>query len=176
MTTESDTTVPVNFEIDRRDLFRVSMELAKSRLLVAIILVAVLIGGLVYFFLLIGEGEMLMKTSPLFVGIPLIAWGGQILRLHAFARKYVAGLTESQRQFRFTFTSGRDGYDLIRGDSSSYTSWTDVLRVSEKPAHFLIYLNRFEAGILPKRGFRPVDIPTFRELVRSKLGVRAQVA
>src|SRR6266576_2385982 len=100
MTPEDDATVLVNFEIDRSDLFRVNMELAKWRFLVGVILIAVLACSVVYFFFLIGEREILLQTSPLFIGVPLIVWGGQILRLHATARKYVSALSESQRHVK----------------------------------------------------------------------------
>jgi hypothetical protein len=174
MTPKNESIVLVNFQIDHRDIFRVSMELAKWRFLVGIIIIATLVFCLVYFFLLIGEQEILLKTSPLFIGVPLVGFGGQILRLHASARKYVSALSESQRQLQFMFDSTSGGYDLIRGASSSHIVWIDVLKVVEKPAYFLVYLNRFEVGILPKRGFRPIDIPAFRDIVRSRLGVRAE--
>lgn len=176
MTPEDDETVMVNFEIERRDLFRVNMGLAKWRFLVGLILIAVLACSVIYFFFLIGEREILLQTSPLFIGVLLVVWGGQILRLHATARKYVSGLSESQRHLQFKFESGSDGYDLRRGESYSHIAWKDVQKVSEKPAYFLIYLSRFDVGILPKRGFLPIDIPTFRDIVRSRLGIRAQVS
>jgi hypothetical protein len=54
-------------------------------------------------------------------------------------------------------------------ESFGHTAWKDVMKVVEKSRYFLIYLNRFEVGILPKRGFQPADIPVFREIARSKL-------
>ncbi len=176
MTPQDHSSVVVNFEIDHRDLFRAHLELAKWRFLLGIIVIAVLSCGVIYFFLQIGEREILWETSPLFIDLPLVALGGQILRLHASARKYVAALPESQRQAQLRFDSRSDGYDLTRGASSSHVAWKDILSISEKPSYFLIRQNRFEAGILPKRAFRPSDIPTFRNIVQSRLGVRAQVS
>ena len=176
MTPQDHSSVVVNFEIDHRDLFRASLELAKWRFLLGIIVVAVLSCGVIYFFLLIGERDILLETSPLFIGLPLVALGGQILRLHASARKYVAALPESQRQVQLRLDSRSDGYDLIRGESSSHIAWKDVLSISEKPSYFLIHHNRFEAWPLPKKPFRPSDIPTFRNIIQSRLGVRAQVS
>jgi len=176
MTPQDHSSVVVNFEIDHRDLFRANLELAKWRFLLGIIVVAVLSCGVIYFFLLIGERDILLETSPLFIGLPLVALGGQILRLHASARKYVAALPESQRQVQLRFDSRSDGYDLIRGESSSHVAWKDVLSISEKPSYFLIHHNRFEAWTLPKKPFRPSDIPTFRNIIQSRLGVRAQVS
>jgi hypothetical protein len=129
-----------------------------------------------YFFIIIGEQTILLKTSPLFIGLPLVALGGQVLRLHATSRKYVAALSTSQRQHQYMFQSSSDGYDSASGGSFGHTVWKDVMQVVEKPGYFLIYLNRFEAGILPKRGFQPADIPVFCDIVRSKLGGRAKVS
>jgi hypothetical protein len=176
MTPQDHSSVVVSFEIDHRDLFRAQLQLAKWRFLVGIIVFVVLSCGVIYFFLLIGERDILLETSPLFIGMPLVALGGQILRMHASARKYVAALPESQRQAQLRFNSGSDGYDLIRGESSSHIAWKDVLSISEKPSYFLIHQNRYEAGILPKRAFRPSDLPTFRNIIQSRLGVRAQVS
>lgn len=110
---------------------------------------------MIYFFLLIGEQEILLETSPLFIGVPLVALGGEILRLHASAIKYVAALPESQRQTQLRFDSRSDGYDLTRGESFSHIARKDILSISEKPSYFLIRPNRFEAGILPKKSVSP---------------------
>jgi hypothetical protein len=125
---------------------------------------------------MIGERTILLQTSPLFIGLPLIALGGQVLRMRAISTKYVSALTARQKQPRYTFKSSSDGYDATFGESFAHTSWKDVLKVVERPGYFLIYLNRFEVGILPKRGFQPADLPVFRSLVRSKLSSRASVA
>ncbi len=176
MATNNDDSVLVDFEINGRDMFRANMELAKWRLLIGVILVLTLVLPLAYLFIIIGEETIFLQTSPLFIGLPLVALGGQILRLHATSTKYVSALTASQRQPQFTFKSSSDGYDSAFGESFSHTAWKDVMQVIEKPGYFLIYLNRFEVGILPKRGFQPADIPVFRDIVRSKLSGRAKVS
>lgn len=169
-------TVLVDFVIDRRDLFRANMELSRWRFLIAIIVVLALVLPLGYFFILIGEQKILLQTSPLFIGVPLIALTGQVLRLHAIARKYVSGLSESQRHRQYMFRSAGDGYDSAFGESFSHTAWADVMQIVEKPEYFLIYKNRFQVGALPKRGFQAADIPVFRNIVRSRLGRRAKVS
>jgi hypothetical protein len=176
MTTNDDDTVMVDFEIKGRDLFRANMELAKRRFLIGVILVFTLVLPLGYFFIMIGERTILLQTSPLFIGLPLVALGGQVLRLHAASTKYVSALNARQRQPQYTFNSSSDGYDSTFGESFSHTAWKDVMKVVEKPGYFLIYLNRFEVGILPKRGFQTADIPVFRNIVRSKLSGRAKVS
>ncbi|HEX3142604.1 MAG TPA: hypothetical protein VHQ64_01445, partial [Pyrinomonadaceae bacterium] len=72
------------------DLFRASVGLAQFRILLGLSFSLTLIGGLVTFFLAIDEKQILLQTSPLFIGIPLLAVGGQLLRLHAASRKYVS--------------------------------------------------------------------------------------
>ena len=74
MTPQDHSSVVVNFEIDHRDLFRANLELTKWRFLLGIIVVAVLSCGVIYFFLLIGERDILLETSPLFIGLPWWRW------------------------------------------------------------------------------------------------------
>lgn len=176
MTANDNATVLVDFEIDRRDLFRANMGLAKWRLLIGVIVVLTLFLPLAYFFIIIGEQTILLQTSPLFIGLPLVALGGQVLRLHANSRKYVSALSASQRQLQYMFQSSSDGYDSSSGGSFGHIAWKDVMKVVEKSGSFLIYLNRFEVGILPKRGFQPADIPVFRDIVRHKPGGQAKVS
>jgi hypothetical protein len=176
MTSNNEPTVFVNFEIDRRDLFRANLELAKGRLLIGGVVVVAFGVALAYFFILIGEQKILLQTSPLFIGAPLVALGGPVLRLHAAARQYVSGLRSSQRQLTYTFTPSADGYNFTCGDSVSYVAWNDVKQIAEKPGYFLVSLDRFAVGVLPKRGFQSVDIPIFRSIVRSQLGERARVS
>lgn len=169
-------TVQVDFEIDRRDLFKANLDLAKWRILIGIVVAVILAVGLTYFFILIDEKKILLQLSPLFIGVPVVAVGGQVLRLHASCRKFVAGLPVSQRRFRYMFQAEADGYDLNCGESSSHVAWQDVLKVIEKPSYFLIYPNRFEARLLPMRGFhQPSDIPILRDILLSKLGPRAKL-
>lgn len=175
MTANTDTMVLVDFELNRRDLFRANLDLAKWRLLIGIVVVLVLIAALVYFFVLIDEKKILLQTSPLLIGAPLVTLGGYMLRLHAASRKYVASLTPSQRQLTYMFRSDRDAYESAAGESSSHTVWKDVMSVIERPGYFLLYRNRFAIGVLPKRGFEAEDVPVFREIVRSKLGEKAKV-
>lgn len=132
MTANDNATVLVDFEIDRRDLFRANMGLAKWRLLIGVIVVLTLFLPLAYFFIMIGEQTILLQTSPLFIGLPLVALGGQVLRLHANSRKYVSALSASQRQLQYMFQSSSDGYDSSSGGSFGHIAWKDVMKVVEK--------------------------------------------
>lgn len=67
--------------------------------------------------------------------------------------------------------------DLTCGDSFSHIAWTDVSRVVERSLFFfLIYFNRYDAYIIPKRGFhQDSDTKPFKSIVRSKLGNKAML-
>jgi hypothetical protein len=170
------TTIYVDYEINRRDLFRMNLDLAKWRLFVGVLIAAIPIAGLSYFFLLIDEGEILLELSPLLIGAPLLAVGGQVLRLHAGCRKFVSQLPESHRRSQYLFQTEMDGFDRTCGESFAHVSWNDVLKAIEKPAYFVIQLNTIEARLVPKQGFHvPADIPMLRSILRAKLGARAKL-
>src|SRR4030088_950002 len=96
MTINDDDIVRVNFEVNSRDFFRANMDLFRWRFVLGLVVVLGLTIPLVYLFIVIGEQRVLLQTSPLFIGMPLIVLGGPILRMHATARKYVAALPPSQ--------------------------------------------------------------------------------
>lgn len=169
-------TVHLDFEINRRDLFRVNLDLAKWRIVIGLFVAAIPIVGLSYLFILIDEKQTLLQLSPLFIAMPLVAVGGQVLRLHAGCSRFVSGLTESQRRFQYLFQAEGDGYDLTYGESFSHVAWKDVLKAIEKPGYFVLYLNRSEARLVPKSGFHlPADIPLLRSILCAKLGARAKL-
>jgi hypothetical protein len=176
MTANHDEVVQANFEIDPRDVFRVNLRLAKLRLLIGALTVLLVIGSLSYFFFLIGDRKVLLQLSPLIFGVPLIALAGPVLRLHAIARKYVSGLSPSQRRLQYTFQRNSDSYKLLRGESVSQTAWNDIARVDERSNTFFIYRNEFEMQYIPKSAFRSRDVPVFRDIIRSHLGDRAKLA
>ena len=175
MTPDDFNSVLVNFEIDHRELFRASMDLAKWRFLIGIVVVIVLGVLLSCFFIMIDERTILLQMSPLFIGAPLVSLAGQVLRLHAMARKYVSGLSPSQRQVQYQFQANSDGYDSSAGGSFSHIVWSDVKNVVEKSRYFLVHLNSVQVSIIPKRGFRSSDIPVFREILLFRLGNRAKL-
>jgi hypothetical protein len=168
--------IHVDFSITTRDLFRANLALSKVRLILGLGFSLCLISGLVIFFLMIDEHLILLETSPVFVGLPLLAVGGQVLRLHALCRKYVARLAESQRRMQYMFSLHGDGYDVASGESFSHISWKDVLKIVERPASFQIFLSEYACQILPKRGFHQTsDIEALRAILRSSIGVRAKL-
>ena len=176
MNSNDNKSVYVDFEITRSDLFRVNLDLVKWRLIAGLLVAAIPIAGLSYFFLLIDEGKMLLQLSPLIIGAPLVAVGAQILRLRAACNKFVSTLPDSQRRAEYLFQAEMDGYDLSYGESFSHVAWNDVLKAIERPAYFVLYLNSFETRIVPKRGFHvPDDVQVLRSILWAKLGTRARI-
>jgi len=131
------------------------------------------VSGLVIFFLILDEKVILLQTSPLFVGFPLFAVGGQILRLHSTCRRYVRGMSLPQRRHHFLFLKDSSGFDLAAGESSAHVSWNDVPKVVEKRNYFLIYLNKFDACIIPKRAIRAEEFNVVKSILSAKLTPRA---
>ena len=176
MTSSNETIIHLDFSIEHRDLFRASLEMARLRIAIGIGIAVVFIIALIWFFSVIGEQQMLLELSPLFIGLPILGVAGQILRLHAGCRKYINALPESQRAAQYMFPPNVDGYDVTWGGSFSHIQWPGLLKVVEKPNYFLLFFNRFDATILPKRGFHQhSDIPLFRQLLRSALGEKAKL-
>lgn len=168
--------IHVDFTIARRDLFLASLKLARFRILIGVGVVLILTLGMIWFFTMIDEQRILLEISPLFIGLPLVGIVGQVLRIHADCRKYVRGLPASQRRVQYMFQANADGYDTTWGGSSGHVLWQDLLKVVEHSNYFLIYLNRYDIKILPKRGFhQQSDIPTFRSILQSKLGNNARL-
>jgi hypothetical protein len=168
VTTTGENRVFVEFSVETADLFRASFDMVKFRLLLGLTFALMLISGLVLFFIMLGEESILLKTSPLFIALPLVAIGGQVLRLHALCRKYVSGLSSSQRRVRYLFSEGATGYDVTSGDSFSHISWTDVSKIVEKERYFAIFLDRFQPRIIPKRVLqRSSDLQALRAILSS---------
>ena len=174
-TTIDSSIVTSEYELDHHLMFRAYLALAKWRLVVAVLVISLLIGGLIYFFVLIGEQKILWQTSPLFIGVPLVGVAGQLLRLHAASRKYVSSLLPSQRVIRYVFRAEADSYEVYFGESYSLVAWSDQLKALEKSGYFMLFHNRYDFGVIPKSTFEPHGLPVFRQIIRSKMGDRAHV-
>jgi hypothetical protein len=168
--------IRLEYTVNAKDMFRASLGLSKFRILLGLGFSLSLIAGLVVFFLTIDEKEILLSTSPLFFGMPLLAVGGQVLRLHAVSRKYVASLSPSQRQHRFVFSDMADGIDVAFGDSTGHISWNDIQKIVEKPRNFLVFLNKYDVRLIPKVGLHDTgQLETLRTIMKVKLGPRARL-
>jgi YcxB-like protein len=168
--------IHIDFTLEQRDLFRVNLELIKVRLLIAGGFAMVAMIGLMWFFYLIDEMFIYLQLTPLFLSLPIIAVGGQILRLHAICRRFVQSQPESQRRVQYLFQESADGYDVTWGGSFSHIHWQDLMLVVEKKQHFLFYFNKMDIRVLPKAGFhQPSDIPLFRQVVGLQIGTRAKL-
>ncbi len=168
--------VHVNTFLELGDLFQASFDTIKIKLALAFVICLVVVAVIVYFFLLIGEREILLKVSPLFIGLPFLAIVGQIFRLRASCKKYFSSLSEAQRNAQFTFQDNTDGYDVATGNDFGHIAWESVSKVVEKPDYFRFYRNKFDSHILPKKGFHQAsDIEVLREILRLRLGEKAKL-
>lgn len=146
-----DRTLQIDTTLDLKDFFHAYFDTAKTRLIIACLIVAALIAGFVYFFILIGEQKILWQLSPLFFGMPIVAIAGQFLRVHATYRKYIRDLSDTERNVHYIFREGRDGFDVMRGKSFAHIAWENVRKVIERPRYFRLELSKYESVIIPKR-------------------------
>jgi hypothetical protein len=168
--------IKLEFTVNARDIFRVLLELSKVRIFLGLAFSLFLITGLVVFFFIIDEKRILIETSPLFVAVPLLAVGGQILRLHATCRKYVLSLSPSQRLMQYVFSDEADGFEVHSGDSFGRIGWADVSKIVEQTKHFLIFLNKYDVRVIPKEALAsPKELNLFRSILMAKLGSRTQL-
>jgi len=144
-------TLQIDATIDLRDYYQAYFDGAKTKLIVACLVVAALIALFVYFFILIDEQKIMWQLSPLFFGMPIVAIAGQFLRVHASYRKYIRDIPESERSLHYIFREGGDGFDVMRGKSFSHVAWENVRKVIERPRYFRFVLSQYESVIIPKR-------------------------
>ena len=65
--------IQVDTTIELKDYFQAYFDTAKTKLIIACLIVASVIAGFTYFYILIGEEKILLQFSPLFFGIPIVA-------------------------------------------------------------------------------------------------------
>jgi hypothetical protein len=167
--------IHVDFTMTSRDLFRACLELSRVRLMIGGAIVFVFIIALVWFFWLIDQQLILLECSPLFIGLPLVGLGGQLLRIHAAYRKYFKNLPESLRRVQYHFQEGTDGYDVSCGDNFSHLVWRDLTKVIEKRDFFVFYCHGFERLIFKKGFHQPSDVSLFRRMLTDQLGTRVKL-
>src|SRR5258705_13022748 len=96
-----DKILQVDATIELKDYFHVYFDAAKTKLIVACLIVAVVIAAFTYFFILIGEQKILWQLSPLLFGLPIVAIAGQYLRVHASYRKNLRDLSDSEKNIHY---------------------------------------------------------------------------
>ena len=176
MNQDQDRILQIDTTIELRDYFRAYFDTHKTKLIIACLICAAVIAGFTYFFILIGEQEMLLKLSPLFFGFPLIAVVGQFLRVHASYRKYIADLADSEKQIHYQFHENGDGFDLIRGKNFSHIAWESVRKVVERPEYFRFILGKYESVIIPKRFIiDKSDEMLMRKIILTHLGSKVKL-
>lgn len=171
-----DRTLQIDATIDLKDYFQAYFDIAKTKLIIACLVVAALIALFVYFFVLIDEQKILWQLSPLFFGMPIVAIVGQFLRAHASYRKYIRDIPESQRSLYYIFHEGGDGFDVMRGKSFSHIAWENVRKVIERPRYFRFDLSQYESVIIPKRFLSHAsDEQMMKEILVSTVGAKAKL-
>ena len=169
-------TIQVDATIELKDYFHAYFDTAKTKLIIACLIVAAVIAAFTYFFILIGEQKILLQLSPLFFGLPIVAIAGQFLRIHATYRKYISDLPDSQKNMHYIFSEGGDGFDIVRGKSFSHVAWENVQKVIERPRYFQFVLQQHESIIIPKRFFfHSSDEDVMKEIIVSQVGHKAQL-
>jgi hypothetical protein len=168
--------VQIDATIELKDYFHAYFDEAKTKLAIACLIVVIVIGAFSYFFILIGEQKILLQLSPLFFGLPIVAIAGQFLRIHASYRKYLADLSESDKNVHYIFRQDGDGFDIVHGKNFSHVAWESVRKVMERPRYFRFVLNKYESLIIPKRFVgHGSDEQVMKQIIVSHLGSQAKL-
>ncbi len=154
MTDSQPRTLQIDTTVELKDYFLVYFDSAKIQLIIGLAVILLLFGAIAYFFVLIGEQKILLQLVPLFLGLPLVALVGQLLRVHASYRKYIKKLSIEERQVHYIFKEDGDGFDMVRGASFAHFAWSDIRRIIERPGYFNFTLNDYQSVIIPKRFLR----------------------
>jgi len=171
-----DKILQVEATIELKDCFYAYFDAAKTKLIIACLIVAVVIVAFTYFFILIGEQKILWQLSPLFFGLPIVVIAGQFLRVHASFRRYLRDLSDSEKKIHYRFNENGDGFDIVRGKSFSHVAWESVRRVIERPRYFHFVLNKYESIIIPKRFLlHGSDEELMKEIIVSQVGHKAKL-
>jgi len=171
-----DRILQVDATIDLKDYFHAYFDAAKTKLIIACLIVAIVIAAFTYFFILIGEQKILWQLSPLFFGLPIVAIAGQFLRVHASYRKYLRDLSDSEKSIHYIFRENGDGFDVVRGKNFSHVAWESVRRVIERPRYFNFVLNKYQSFIIPKRFLlHASDEELMKEILVSQVGNKAKL-
>jgi len=171
-----DRILQVDATIELKDYFHAYFDAAKTKLIIACLIVALVITAFTYFFILIGEQKILWQLSPLFFGLPIVAIAGQYLRVHASYRKYLRDLSDSEKNIHYIFHENGDGFDIVRGKNFGHVAWESVRKVIERPRYFQFVLNKYESIIIPKRFLLyGSDEEVMKEIIASQVGHKAKL-
>lgn len=172
----TDRILQVDATVELKDYFHVYFDTTKTKLIIACLLVAAVMAGFTYFFILIGEQAILWQLSPLFFGVPIVAIVGQFLRVHAAYRKYIKGLSDSEKNIHYLFHENGDGFDIVSGKNFGHIAWENVRKVIERPQYFRFVLNEYDSIIIPKRFLQHgSDEAVMREIIVSQAGHKAKL-
>lgn len=172
----TETILQVDATVELKDYFHVYFDNLKTKLIVAGLIVATVIAGFTYFFILIGEQKILWQLSPLLFGAPILAIVGQVLRVHASYRKYIRNLSDTEKNIHYLFHQNGDGFDIVRGKNFAHVAWENVRKVIERPQYFRFVLNEYDSIIIPKRFLlHGSDEAVLKEIIVSQVGNKAKL-
>lgn len=176
MPEKKDRIIHVDVRLELKDYFHAYFDLAKTKLIIAVLILTAVIAAFTYFFILIGEQKILWQISPLFFGLPAIAIAGQFLRFHASYRKYLRELSDSEKNIHYIFQENADGFDIVRGKNFGHVAWDSVREVKERPRYFQFVMNKYESIIISKRFFtHRTDEDLMRQIIVSQVGNRSKL-
>lgn len=176
MEDSKDRILHVDATIGLGDYFHAYLDAVKIKLIVAGLIVVAVILSFSYFFILIGEQKILLQLSPLFIGLPIVAIAGQLLRFHASYRKYLRDLSESEKNVHYIFREQSDGFDIVSGKNFGHVAWESVRKVIERPRYFRFVFGGPESLIIPKTFLREsAEQELMREIIVSQVGSKAKL-
>lgn len=171
-----DRIVQVDATIALGDYFHAYIDVVKIKLIAACLIVAAVIVGFSYFFILIGEQTILLQLSPFLFGFPIVAIIGQLLRVHASYRKYLRDFSESEKEVHYIFREQGDGFDIVRGKNFAHVAWESVRRVIEMPRYFRFVLDGPQSLIISKALIKDgAEQALLREIIVSQVGNKARM-
>jgi hypothetical protein len=160
----------IEFPLSTKESFRIYLDTVKYKLLIGLGIYAIVVAVFLYFLMSIGETKFLLEASPLFLGFPALTIGGQLLRVHAYYRKSIADLSESEKIEHYVFLRDGSGYEVRNGESFLHINWSSVRKASEKPRYFEFQLSKSNSHYIPKNLITAESTKLLREIIRARFG------
>lgn len=171
-----------------RDIYKANVSIARKRRSVKrwILFTLICIASATFLFHLFMERSdpdaswlaAVMLGTGVVLGVDLVFWPLTLALIHGFsylgARNLLRSKPIAAGPFTYEFSPAGAFYSGPAGHG--HMDWTTYLRVQETPEHFLLYVQKRLANVIPKKSFHSeADIPRFRELVRERFGDRADL-
>ncbi len=105
------------------------------------------------------------------IAATVLVVGGVYWGLRRGAARIVEDKTDAARDVRYEF--GRTGYSIVTPVTTVRAEWASLHHVHEGLSTFFLYTASNAYQLVPKRAFRPEDIPRIRDLLRAHVTPRA---